>query len=314
MRCSTRRNVLLLAILPAATNGLSPSPSPTQILAVAKSAAMEASALISSRVGAAVVKTKSNTKDLLTEVDSECQAIIARHILTAFPSGHALLGEEDVPPGKEAAVEVLEQQLSGDATYLWIVDPLDGTTNFVQGLPMCGVSIGVARRRPGESTDCAEWELLAGVIADPFKDELFVASAGGGATLNGERLSVGSERLGDAVVATGFAPNERCLRPMVRGISAVGARARTVRMLGSAAIMLAWVACGRLSAYFEADLNAWDTAAGVLLVREAGGVVTDLRGDPFEITTRPIIACNAVAHAELRDVLAEAGVTGLDDV
>lgn len=98
----------------------------------------------------------------------------------------------------------------------------------------------------------------------------------------------------------------------MRGISAVGARARTVRMLGSAALMLAYVACGRLSAYFEADLNAWDTAAGVLIVREARGVVTDLRGDPFYISTRPILASAPGAHAELRDVLVAAGVTGLD--
>ena len=100
----------------------------------------------------------------------------------------------------------------------------------------------------------------------------------------------------------------------MRGIGAVGARARTVRMLGSAAIMLAWVACGRLSAYFEADLNAWDTAAGVLLVREAGGVVTDLAGGPFGIATRPTLACNAAAHAELRDTLVAAGVVGLDEI
>ena len=101
---------------------------------------------------------------------------------------------------------------------------------------------------------------------------------------------------------------------MVRGIGAVGARARTVRMLGSAAIMLAWVACGRLSAYFEADLNAWDTAAGVLLVREAGGVVTDLEGGPFGIATRPLLASNPVAHPQLCETLVEAGVVGLDVV
>lgn len=154
-----------------------------------------------------------------------------------------------------------------------------------------------------------------GVIVDPLRGgapDIFSAMAGGGAFLNGAPISVGSECLADAVVATGFAPNEASLRPMVRGIGAVGVRARTVRMLGSAALMLAYVACGRLSAYFEADLNAWDTAAGVLLVREAGGIVTDLQGEPFHISTRPILASGPGAHAELREVLAAAGVTGLD--
>ena len=196
------------------------------------------------------------------------------------------------------------------AEYLWIVDPIDGTTNFVQSLPLVAISIGVAR---SSSASSSGWELVAGVIVDPFKEEVFTAQAGGGAFLNGEQVRVGTEGLADAVVATGFAPNEASLRAMVRGISAVGAKARTVRMLGSAAVMLAWVACGRLSAYFEADLNAWDTAAGVLLVREAGGVVTDLAGAPFEITTRPLIASNPASHVQLQETLAQAGVLGLDD-
>ena len=125
-------------------------------------------------------------------------------------------------------------------------------------------------------------------------------------------MSVGSEVLADAVVATGFAPNEASLRPMVRGVEAIGMRARSVRMIGSAAIMLAWVACGRLSAFFEADLNAWDTAAGVLLVREAGGKVTELDGTPFVIASRPLLATNGAAHEELQEALIEAQCTGLD--
>ena len=296
--------LFLLAVASAGT-----ASSYQAILSTAKQAAGQAAALVAKNVGADVVSTKAGAKDLLTEVDTECQRIIEACVATAHPKGHAFLGEESVAAGSKASAEALRAVMAAsDAEYLWIVDPIDGTTNFVQALPLCGVSIGVAHRSLGSST----WELVVGVIADPFKDELFTACAGGGTFLNGEPVRVGGEGLSDAVVATGFAPNERSLRPMVRGISAVGARARTVRMLGSAAIMLAWVACGRLSCYFEADLNAWDTAAGVLLVREAGGVVTDLEGAPFDLATRPIIASNAAAHSELQAVLAEAGVVGLD--
>jgi len=163
----------------------------------------------------------------------------------------------------------------------------------------------------GEAAE-RRWEVVVGVVVDPFREETVTATLGGGCTLNGSPVRVGVEPLADAVVATGFAPTEASLAPMVRGIAAVGARARTVRMLGSAAIMLAWVACGRLSAYFEADLNAWDSAAGVLLVREAGGLVSDLRGGPFGIASRPMLASNAAAHAELREVLRDARVLGLD--
>jgi myo-inositol-1(or 4)-monophosphatase len=320
------------------------------ILNTAVRAARDASAIIAAKAGADVIATKAGAKDLLTAVDGECQRVIEAEVLAAHPSGHAFLGEESVPAGAAASASALRTAMSAtEAEYLWIVDvrataappacpsstpwldllalltrspgridtplpqPIDGTTNFVQSLPLVGVSIGVAQRCAGSSGD---WELIAGVIADPFKDEIFSCSAGSGAFLNGDRVRVGDEALCDAVVATGFAPNERSLRPMVRGISAVGARARTVRMLGSAAIMLAWVACGRLSAYWEADLNAWDTAAGVLLVREAGGVVTELgtNGGEFGIASRAMIASNTAAHSELEGCLDEAGVTGLDDI
>lgn len=280
-----------------------------EVLDTATRAGRAAGSLIVQKVGAEVVKEKANARDLLTAVDSECQRVIEETVMAHHPT-HAFLGEESVPAGAKASADAIGAAMAAsDAEFLWIVDPIDGTTNFVQSLPLVGVSIGVAKRN-----EAGQWELAVGVIVDPFKNEVFSAVKGGGAFLDGAPISVDCAALTEAVVATGFAPNEQSLRPMVRGIAAVGARARTVRMLGSAAIMLAWVACGRLSAYFEADLNAWDTAAGVLLVREAGGVVTDMRGNQFDIATRPIIASNAAAHAELRDTLAAANVVGLDEV
>ena len=306
---ATRPAALTLLLL-SGSRVLALAPTIDAIQATATRAGRAAGLIISKKVGAEVIKTKQNTKDLLTAIDPECQAIIEACVAEDHPT-HAFLGEESVAAGAAASAEAIGAAMAAAASeYLWIVDPIDGTTNFVQSLPLVGVSIGVARR--SDPSDPDSWELVCGVIVDPFRDEVFAATAGGGATLNGAPIRVGDEPLEEAVVATGFAPNEASLRPMCRGIAAVGSKARTVRMLGSAAIMLAWVACGRLSAYFECDLNAWDTAAGVLLVREAGGIVTDLRGDEFGIATRPIIACNTAAHAELRDTLVEADVVGLD--
>jgi myo-inositol-1(or 4)-monophosphatase len=322
------------------------------VLRVAEEAGRAAATMVKARLGADVVKTKASRGDLLTEVDGAAERLIEARVRAAFPT-HAFLGEESVAAGAKASAEAIaaamdaafdgtgggaasEAQSSGSGSgsvsastssapgddWLWIVDPIDGTTNFVQSLPIVGISIGAARRRRGGSRDptvgggggggAGVWEMAAGVIVDPFKGEVFSTAARYGAFLDGVPIRVSTERLADAVVATGFAPNQASLRPMARGIVAVGARARTVRMLGSAAIMLAWVACGRLSAYFEADLNAWDTAAGVLLVREAGGLVTELSGAPFGIASRPLLAANAAAHAELRDTLVEANVIGLD--
>ncbi|KAJ1627016.1 hypothetical protein T492DRAFT_1028490, partial [Pavlovales sp. CCMP2436] len=282
----------------------------SHLRSVAVEAGRASSVVVRARLGAEVIKSKASRGDLLTEVDGAVQALIEAHVTRAFPD-HNFLGEESVPAGSKASSEAIARAMDGASSdYLWIVDPIDGTTNFVQSLPMVGISIGVARRNAATR----EWELVCGVIVDPFREEIFTACLGQGAMLDGERIFCGLERLEDAVVSTGFAPNEASLRPMLRGMQAVGTRCRTIRMLGSAAIMLAWVGCGRLSAYFEADLNAWDTAAGVLIVREAGGLVTGLDGSPHKIATRPLIASNAAAHDELVAVLAEAKVTGLDDL
>ena len=212
---------------------VTPTASFDSILSTAVNAAKEASVLIRDNAGADVVKSKANAKDLLTEIDAECQRVIERHVTAAHPSGHAFLG--GIRGGWRQGLRRSPRRHHGclRREYLWIVDPIDGTTNFVQSLPLVGVSIGVARREP---TPGAQWELVVGVIADPFKDEIFTACKGGGTLLNGAPVRVDSSELSDAVVATGFAPNERSLRPMVRGISAVGARARTVRMYAHAGL------------------------------------------------------------------------------
>mmetsp|Transcript_7601 Transcript_7601/g.19882 ORF Transcript_7601/g.19882 Transcript_7601/m.19882 type:complete len:335 (-) Transcript_7601:60-1064(-) len=277
-------------------------PELTAVLATAVAAARAAgAAMLAGSSSAEIIATKLNPKDLLTQVDCQCQEIIRGIVVGSFP-GHAFLGEEDIAPGPEAAAAAVAERVGEE--WLWIVDPIDGTINFALGMPLSAVSIGVTRRG----------ELAVGVIFDPHRDELFTATLKSGAFLNGRPILVDplATSAGSAVVAAGSPPSTRQIGPSLRGCAALMPRVRTLRMLGSAAIMLAWVACGRLSAYFEPDLHAWDSAAGALLVREAGGRVTDLVGVEYTVETRPLMASNGVVHEEILEILREVGVTGLD--
>ena len=151
--------------------------------------------------------------------------------------------------------------------------------------------------------------VVVGVIYDPHRDELFTATKGGGSFLNGSPIQVGGQaKLGDAVVAMGSPPGEESLKMSLMGVQALMPKVRTIRMLGSAALMLAWIANGRLTAYWEYDLSSWDIAAGALIVQEAGGNFTDLAGDPFTLRTRKIAASNGNIHQDLLDVLNDANV------
>ncbi|KAJ8604656.1 hypothetical protein CTAYLR_006514 [Chrysophaeum taylorii] len=195
----------------------------------------------------AVASTKANAKDLLTATDLASQDLIQSVLASRCPEID-FLGEEG---GVEKPLD-----------NCWVVDPIDGTTNFVDGLPLSVVSIAYAR----------EGETLAGVVYDPFRDELFAGARGRGATVtsgprkNRRPLAVSAaERLEDAIVFAGAPPNPLSLAPSLRGIAALAPRVRTLRLLGSAALMLAYVADGRGAAYFEPDLAPWDTAAGALL-------------------------------------------------
>jgi len=154
------------------------------------------------------------------------------------------------------------------------------------------------------------------VIMDPFAGEIFSATKGGGAFVNFSPAKVGEEATGEeAVVATGYGAAAQSSKEMIKGMNALTALpVRSVRMIGSAAIMLAWVAAGRLTAYFECDLHSWDTAAGALLVREAGGRMTDLTtGEEYTLETRAILASNGATHDALRACLVEGGVKALAD-
>ncbi|MDP9268154.1 MAG: inositol monophosphatase [Acidobacteriota bacterium] len=231
--------------------------------------------------------------DLVTVADRESEALIVGRIRERFPK-HDILGEEGT-------------RTETGADFKWYIDPLDGTTNFAHGFPVFCVSIGLEHKG----------ERIAGVLYDPTRDELFAAEKGGGARLNGERIAVSkTAKLSEALVATGFPSHKRHKNPNIHFYHQITLRTHGVRRAGSAALDLANVASGRVDGFWEFNLNPWDTAAGVLLVEEAGGKVTDFSDAPFDISSREVCASNGVLHpallAEFRAIL-EGRVEGLPD-
>lgn len=258
------------------------------LLAHATGLAREAGALLAARVGIAreMVGTKSSSTDMVTEVDHASEALIVAGILAARP-GDAILGEEG-------------GARPGSSGVRWIVDPLDGTTNYIYGYPAYAVSIGVE----------VDGEVVVGVVYDAARSETFAAVKGRGATLNGAPIGVSrTAALETALVATGFgySPGVRVEQGAV--LTRILPRIRDIRRGGSAALDLCWVACGRLDAYFEQGLMEWDLAAGGLIVREAGGVTVDLGGRP--VSAGSVIAAPPQLVEPLRRLVLEAGARPL---
>ncbi|GAB7389072.1 inositol-1-monophosphatase [Bacillaceae bacterium] len=226
------------------------------------------------------IRCKTSHADLVTEVDTEVEKLVTKHILHRFPD-HGILGEEGTFSGDPAAYETL-----------WIIDPIDGTTNFVHQRLNYVVSIAVYHRGEG----------MIGVVYDPSRDELFFAVKGQGAFLNGERLRLpDSLSLREALLCTGMFWSPRARQAgMTKLIEALAPECRGIRVLGSAALELAYVAAGRLSGYFSLALNPWDVAAGALIVQEAGGTVSRLTGKRFDgLQKGSILAAQAALHEKL---------------
>mmetsp|Transcript_40455 Transcript_40455/g.41272 ORF Transcript_40455/g.41272 Transcript_40455/m.41272 type:complete len:340 (+) Transcript_40455:126-1145(+) len=240
------------------------------------------------------ITSKIGSRDVVTEYDTACQKSIKSIILSKFPD-HSFLGEEDVPPGIEASTAACKAMMQKE--HLWIVDPIDGTTNFAHGMPLSGVIIGYA----------SKGELQFGCIYDPYHKELYTTWRGKGAYLNNQPIRCcETETLQSSVICTGSPPNIDALDACLRVTNRISSKVRTMRMIGSAAIMLAWVACGRVSAYVETDLNVWDLAVGCLLVQEAGGMVSDVWGDTYSLETRNLVSSNGLIHSQLLEELQQA--------
>ncbi|MEM4284083.1 MAG: inositol monophosphatase family protein [Candidatus Caldarchaeum sp.] len=251
---------------------------------LAIAAAREAGALLREHFGRNHrFELKSGFRDLVTEFDRRAEEIIVRIIQKEYPE-HSLLTEE---------ASVAPHQ---NSRYQWIIDPIDGTTNFAHGFPFFSVSIALYR----------EHEPLVGVVYNPIHDELFVAEEGEGAWLREKRLRVSeTESLRESLLMTGFPYDESLMPRHLRWWGRFAEKTQSLRRLGSSALALAYLAAGRADGYWELDLKAWDMAAGVLLVREAGGTITSLAGTSLDIFSGEVLASNGRIHQQMLHVLNE---------
>ena len=232
--------------------------------------------------------------DLVTAADRKSETLIRERIRQTWP-GHDVLGEE-------------EGLRDTGSEFRWYVDPLDGTTNFAHGFPVFCVSMALQHKDVP----------VAGVCFDPTRDEMFAAERGRGATLNDVPIHVSrTATLKESLLGTGFPSHKRHKNPNIHFYHQLTLRSHGLRRAGSAALDLCYVACGRTDGFWEFNLNPWDTAAGVLLVQEAGGQVTDFNGGPFQLNSRETLASNGVIHDELirefREIFAGRGLAPLPD-
>jgi myo-inositol-1(or 4)-monophosphatase len=221
--------------------------------------------------------------NLVTEMDIKSEQLIKEKIQSAYPDHQILAEESDIP--------------RTGARFRWIIDPLDGTTNYAHGFPVFCVSVALE----------IEGTVELGTVYDPMRDELFTGRRGSGAMLNGERISVSDiSDLNNALLATGFPYDLRTSEANnVDNWNAMLVRAQAIRRAGSAALDLCYTAMGRFDGFWELKLFPWDVAAGALIVREAGGQVTHLRGEPFNIYSREVVATNGNIHSAMIEILAK---------
>jgi myo-inositol-1(or 4)-monophosphatase len=222
--------------------------------------------------------------DLVTETDKKSEAAIVESLRKHFPQ-HAIVAEEGGVSGPDSA-----------AKYKWYVDPLDGTTNFAHGYPVFAVSIGLFE----------DDQPLVGAICNPVTRDMFTATRGGGAFRNETRIHVSKvDKLAKSLLATGFPTYKRVQNPNIHYYWEFTLRSHGVRRAGAAALDLCSVACGHFDGFWEFGLKPWDTAAGMLLVQEAGGIVSDFAGRPYTPGGREILASNGLVHEEMRELASQ---------
>jgi len=259
-----------------------------QFLEVAVDAATEAGTMLRAAFDRPKTISYKGEVDLVTESDKRSESIIVTKLRNHFPQ-HAIKAEEGSPDAAD------------NAKYCWHVDPLDGTTNFAHSYPCFAVSIGLVE----------DGDPVVGVVLNPIANELFTAVRGEGAYLNQKRIRVSPiERLATSLVSTGFPTHQRANNRNIYYYWEFTMRSHGVRRDGSAALDLCSVACGRFDGFWEFGLNSWDTAAGMLIVKEAGGIVTDLEGRPYRPGDRSILASNGKIHVEMQELAGQVAERG----
>jgi myo-inositol-1(or 4)-monophosphatase len=245
--------------------------------------AREAGALLATYFERRVAFELKGDFDLVTEADRASEKLVVERLRTYFPA-HAIVAEEG--GGHESGSD-----------FRWYVDPLDGTTNFAHGFPFFNVTLGLEQAG----------ELIAGVVYDPMRQEMFTAERGGGAYVNGKRIHVSAcKRLSDSLASTGFPSRKRHQNINIHFYYQLAMASHGVRRTGSAALDLAYVAAGRLDFFWEFGLKPWDMAAGNLLVSEAGGRISDMRGDPHSvIRSEHLLADNGALHDAVLAIFGE---------
>jgi len=248
---------------------------------VAIEAALKSGEFIRKSVGKIKTVSYKGVNNIVTDVDKKAEKIIIGTILSSFP-GHSILSEEVGVRGKPSS-------------FKWVIDPLDGTTNFARGFPFFSVSIALEE----------EGRVILGVVYDPVRGELFLAEHKKGSYLNEKRIRVSSiRRLSDAFLATGFAYGvKKTVNKNIRNFKSFLVRSMAIRRAGSAALDFCYVACGRFDGYWELELNPWDCAAGSLIVKEAGGSVTRFNRERYSHYDREVLATNGFIHDEMVEVL-----------
>jgi len=245
--------------------------------------AREAGHLLLEKFGRITSINKKGDINLVTEADLASEALIIERVRSYYPR-HSILAEES----GEAVIK------GGDSTWKWIIDPLDGTTNYAHGYPCFCVTLALEHNG----------EIVIGVTYDPTREELFAAEKGHGATMNGKPIRVSAaEKLSESLLVTGFPYDFKSRPNFSRHFTDFLMSSRGVRRDGSAAIDMAYVACGRFDGFWEEGLNPWDVAAGYLLIEEAGGHVTFYDGSAYSIYRTPIVGSNGLIHSQMLDVL-----------
>lgn len=253
----------------------------SKYLAVATEAVLEAGAIQKARYGQEIEIFKKGVIDLVTEVDRTCEDAILRRLRSAFPD-HDIVTEES-------------QLAQTGSRYVWFVDPLDGTTNFAHGYPFFCTSVALT----------VDGVAVAGAVYDPLKDELFTAARGAGAHLNGRRLRVSAAtELLQSLLITGFPYDLRDdLQAKLRLFNRFMGHARAIRRDGAAALDLCYVAAGRVDGFWEERLQPWDMMAGVVMIEEAGGLITRFDGSPVGLSADEMVAAGPALHAAMLEVL-----------